>query len=397
MLWRNPESAISNPNQWEQVRWLYEQFLISSEAAREFADVGQVDAPDMDELRMRIAISALATPLALANAPGLTNGTGLVPDSGGTTVGSVPVSTNPADSNDMPDSTPPALQAATQTELDRIARRLAMVDQTLIAEVESSVAREAERLLRNLQQRVGAAARAAGVTDSRDDESIAEELGVAALLALLAAGSADELVDINTVRLSHIESAIERAQSATDDLIARAGGARVDAGVRSADRDLAATSLRRSIASAVGSALFRRPAPEGEAGRDIVAFADVRRALDQAGGGGAARAADEAWELVANGRHTVESLDVVGIRSQAFQWVYGTTPRNTFEPHLRLDGAVFARWDDPTLDQSGTGGEWVGGTHYYPGDHRGCRCTYQRVLVDASGVISIAAAAGRRR
>lgn len=388
VLARNPESAISNPNSWDQAKWLWENYLIDNETARAAADVGEVSEPDMEEIRVRILTKALSSPLALSAVPGLTEGSDLTP--GGavpTAAPGLPASPNPADSNDMPVE---AIQAATRRELDRLARRLAVIDQTLIADVEQAVAREAARLSRNLKARIAAAARAAGITVA-DEDTIAEELGLAAVLTLLGLAAPDEMVTPGQVNTDRPGQAIAVAQEATDRALSRVGA--TPPPTREQDRDAATRRLASAVAAAVVGSVFKRPTPQGEAGPDIVPFADVRRALDAAGGADAARSADgeEAWELVGNGRHTVTALNDAGIGTQAFRWVYGTTPRQTFEPHLRLDGDMFERWDADVLDQSGTGGEWVGGTHFYPGDHRGCRCTYERVLVDRAGIVSLAA------
>lgn len=388
VLWRNPDSAIANPNSWEQTTWLYDRYLIDGETARNAADVGEVAEPTDDEIQRRLVIAALSNPAALAAFPALAAKSGIVDPAA---PGSIPQSMNPASSDDMPE---PVIQAATQSELDRIARRLAMVDQTLIAEAEQAVGREAARLRRNLQARIAAAARAAGLTVS-DDETIAEELGVTAVLALLGLPDVAALVTADTVNVDRVDRAIGTAQESADAILRRAGA--TPPPTRDADRAAGTRRVAASVAAAVAESVFGMRRVEGEGGPDIVPFADVRRALDAAGGGDAARSVDgeEAWELVGNGRHTVTALIGAGVATTGFRWVYGTTPRQTFEPHLNLDGDVFNRWDDPILDQSGTGGEWVGGTHFYPGDHRGCRCTYERVLADRAGIVSLAASLRR--
>lgn len=387
MLWRNPDSAIASPNVWDQAVQLHDRYAISDESLRRAADIGEADAPDDEELKRRILTRALASPLALSAVPGLTEGSELAP--GGVvdpSTGEPPASDNPAESNDMPE---PVIQAATNSQLERLARRLARIDQTLLVAVEQAASREAARLQRNLNQRIAAAARKAGESDVEEGR-IAERLGEAAVLALLATTL---LVDPSEVRTDKIEAAIQEAQQQTDRALAT-----VEAqppGTRDDDRALATTAIAATVASAVAASVFKRTKPQGESsvdGSDIVPVADVRTALDRAGGGLASRTADgeEAWELIGNGRHTVTALDRVGVKTQAFRWVYGTAPRQSFEPHLNLDGEVFDRWDADVLAQEGTGGEWIGGTHFHPGDHRGDRCTYERVLVEKEGLLLVA-------
>lgn len=381
VLWRNPDSAVANPNDWEQSVYLYENLLVSDEWMLQKADVGKTSQPD-DQERLRRLLERIITsnPGLISNLPGLSDvvGVDLAPQS-------IPESTNPAVSDDMP-----VVQAATQTELDRLASALARIDQTLLVEVEQAVAREAGRLQRVVKSRIAAKARAEGRTDV-DEDSIAEELGVLAVLAMLGLSEIEDLVNLSDVRTDRIEQAIKTAQTETDKALTRAGAS--TPATREQDRTSAVALVTAAVAAAVAGSVFKRPRPQGEGGTEIVPMADVRGALDVAGGGAASRTADgeEAWELVANGRHTVTSLDQAGIKTDAFQWVYGTSPRSTFEPHLRLDGEVFPRWDDEKLSQEGSGEEWVGGTHWYPADHRGCRCSYRRVLVDRAGVVSLAA------
>ena len=112
---------------------------------------------------------------------------------------------------------------------------------------------------------------------------------------------------------------------------------------------------------------------------ELVSFQDLRDALNVAGGGQASRAVD-VYELVGNGRKSADSLNQAGFTTEAFKWVYGTIPRRTFQPHLDLDGRTFDRWDDPVLAVT-EDGMWIGSDTFFPGDHRGCRCRYERVLI----------------
>jgi hypothetical protein len=242
-----------------------------------------------------------------------------------------------------------------------------------------------------VKNRIAAAAKAAGQEVDRNNAG--EVLGVAAVLALLALAEVDDLVSVSAVSTDRIEAALRRAQANTDKT--RAGLGITAPSTRDQDRALAVAAVAAAVAGSTAQSVFKPPTPSGESsldGSDIVPIARLRAAIDRAGGGEAARTAEDAWEMIGNGKHTADSLARAGFVSDQFRWVYGTSPRQTFEPHLNLDGAVFDRWDSETLSQDGTGGEWVGGSHYYPGDHRGCKCSYERVIVDRS--VSLAASAG---
>lgn len=108
----------------------------------------------------------------------------------------------------------------------------------------------------------------------------------------------------------------------------------------------------------------------------------VRDALARAGGGEPGRAPvgsaqhDGPAGLTTSGR--VRTLfDALGATVVAWQWSTGM-PANPFEPHQRLDGVVFDRWDDERLRNPGS---FPGGAYLAPGDHRGCQCSAVPVVV----------------
>jgi hypothetical protein len=124
----------------------------------------------------------------------------------------------------------------------------------------------------------------------------------------------------------------------------------------------------------------------GEVGIDGAEFVPVdllRGALDLAGGGAAGRAGGEIWSGVGNGRRTLDLLSSIRVETERYKWVYGMAPRRTFEPHLRLDGVTFDDSEDEKLRQ-GTDASWVGGEFFYIGDHPGCQCLLERVLIRAA-------------
>lgn len=82
---------------------------------------------------------------------------------------------------------------------------------------------------------------------------------------------------------------------------------------------------------------------------------------------------------LANGDTVRREMEQHGAVELGYLWVYGITldPRK-FDPHWDLEGAKFADWSDPKLETAAVyGGKfaWVG-THFRPGDHRGCMCDY---------------------
>jgi hypothetical protein len=67
-----------------------------------------------------------------------------------------------------------------------------------------------------------------------------------------------------------------------------------------------------------------------------------------------------------------------------YRWVYGIS-ENHFEPHLALDGHVFDSWGAGTL-AAPDAGQWPYTSHYYPGDHDGCRCDWLPEVLDVAAV-----------
>lgn len=74
-----------------------------------------------------------------------------------------------------------------------------------------------------------------------------------------------------------------------------------------------------------------------------------------------------------------DALANAGAGVEGYRWVYGPGfRRNEFEPHLRLDGTEFVTFDDPKLVVSGS---FPARSHYMPGDHRGCLCDFEPVII----------------
>jgi hypothetical protein len=70
------------------------------------------------------------------------------------------------------------------------------------------------------------------------------------------------------------------------------------------------------------------------------------------------------------------------IFGRRYRWVYGIS-ENHFEPHLALDGQVFESWQAGSL-AAPDAGQWPFTSHYYPGDHDGCRCDWLPEVIDVA-------------
>jgi len=91
--------------------------------------------------------------------------------------------------------------------------------------------------------------------------------------------------------------------------------------------------------------------------------------------------------LVAGGDTTRAAAMEVGLVQVGFVWDYGDGLRQTFEPHLALDGMEFDSWEDPGLANFES---WPANSFYYPGDHDGCMCVerpvYRVQVLDSGNV-----------
>jgi hypothetical protein len=87
---------------------------------------------------------------------------------------------------------------------------------------------------------------------------------------------------------------------------------------------------------------------------------------------------------IGTGEQLTLALQDHGVTVEAYKWVYGAAFRGSpFDGHLVLDGLYFDRFDDPSLTVS-PGDSWLPYSHYFPGDHTGCVCDVEPVLVEQS-------------
>jgi hypothetical protein len=124
-------------------------------------------------------------------------------------------------------------------------------------------------------------------------------------------------------------------------------------------------------------------------GENYVSMDVVRDATTLAGGGshddsgvgvGASRPQDSGRAILSE-----RALQITGWTfSDRKRWVYGIS-ENHFQPHRELDGVVFEEWNASELS-SADPEAWPYATHYYPGDHNGCRCDWlpEVILVPGS-------------
>ena len=67
-----------------------------------------------------------------------------------------------------------------------------------------------------------------------------------------------------------------------------------------------------------------------------------------------------------------------GASVDGYVWNYGPGRRAEFPPHSELDGTVFTNFDDEVL---ANGEGWPETPFYYPGDHDGCLCDFDPIVL----------------
>jgi len=189
-----------------------------------------------------------------------------------------------------------------------------------------------------------------------------------------------------------VRDTIENARQGFFDLVTRAqdtgwrtlGGHVLDAG-----KAMQSDNVQRSWDWLVGQlvTLTRRFLNKPKSDGNYVPMEIVRDAATLAGGGShmdaPAGAVGPRSEPKDSGRAVLSTsiLEATGWElGDRYRWVYGISD-NSFEPHVKLDDTIFESWQGQELAAVEPDG-WPYVTHYYPGDHGGCRCDWLPEVLD---------------
>lgn len=375
-LWYDASDLVQKPDQTNLAWGAHDRLIISDDAARRMTGIPDEFAPDDEEAARRERIRI------------------------GTTPGRAPEDTDPPTGETTPEA-PPApsgggLTAAAPARVAAVGRVLAAIDASLLARLtvaaDSAVSRALERAgARARTKATRASAAHADLLAAVPNPAVAATLGPGLLAALdaptewLLAGSLDDLQ-------GRYDQWVSRAQAlARDQLADLVDDEDVIADLQ-AEQDEARGAGWVWLAAALGALLTARvfdPSPKAEPGEFDATLAVpaglLREALVIAGGDAAPATVTPRSVLssttgdpvggVATGPDVEQVLLTVGFRRRGYEWVYGdpgsrTTP---FEPHANLDGVEFSRWDDDVLANND---DWPDGSHYYPGDHLWCQCSF---------------------
>jgi hypothetical protein len=420
-----------NPNRGQDARDAHDAMVISDAALREALGFVDDDAPEDAELLRRMAqngrfgvtetseLFGLRAESSLDRAPRVVDG---APAQRELPAADRPVAQEghvtperpvPATRPEPGDRQAPPRQVVAAATVDDgwvvdvdAARALADLDAALL----DRIAIAADAALARVIERAGARVRSQAQRDRAlvaaladvDTVLVPSTLGRARVEAFVPVADllADGYARLRTQVLGWLTAAAGQAADAVVRMLRlRRGSPRakaVHAAVTSrlaARREQAWSELAAVLDEAAERALFApdplTPARErGEPVSTLVRPAEVRRALDVAGGGapaGPGRGGGVGGGSIVRGVIGDEGGVVLG-----YEWRYRPEiERDTFEPHRALDGLRFATFTDPKLDTDASTA-WLG-PFFAPGDHAGCRCQAVAVVAavdDPEGVVA---------
>jgi hypothetical protein len=424
----DPTELVTPPDLGASAQEAYVAMAISAKAYRDAKGFSDDDAPSMQELETRRVMDIRALPLNLLMeyarradpsliVPPMTGPPelpGIKP--GGVDIGTPPpgpVTPAPATSVAAdppaasvpavtPHGPPPAVKptpapitaSANATQSLRLSRKLATIDSTLRARLQTAAN---AAMLRQLE-RAGARLRPKVAKDETLRSRIAHRANerVSALLGpdvVLAAGlSAGELIGndwtglrsqfmewTQTAQAQALATALRIGQlDADSDAAAKATAA------MAAGRD-AAWDLLSAAMTDLGHKLLYSPDPNVGPGDwsdlnpdTLVPTGLIRGSLAVAGGSSPTAFATDTATLTApvgqigTGSTIGDLLSTAGATTAQYEWNHGPSLA-PFEPHLDLDGVQFASFDDPALANDG---DFPDNAYYMPGDHPGCLCDF---------------------
>lgn len=399
---------------------LWSAGVISSTAYRRLLGADDEDAPTIEEqlfnLAARKGILTADVFVALMTAAGVDLGVTINPESSQAVIteDGAPAADPPAD---------PVTAAGRRFDGARLGRQLAAIDRQLRDRLHGAVEAAAERALERAGNKIKSKLTASAATATgRADASGAR---------LLAKETQAKLV-ASTIETRY-PGALTAAGFTTDDLLAGAwedfgrlfklwvtqgGDSALElvsqslSGMTAAQRDTARLRMLRSIDDAwawledalgdAGQAILLNPDrgvvnaldSVGEWAADVrVPPGLIREALALAGGVTGMRGTPGVLTPtgsapiggVATGEIVTDTIRESGYTIEAYRWVYGPGRRATFRPHMRLDGTLFTNFDDPALINGST---WPPNQFFYPGDHRGCLCDFEPVLIEGDQVVA---------
>jgi hypothetical protein len=429
LVWYDASEVVTRPDRSEDADKGWDRKLISGAAWRRAHGFNEADAPSDEEIAVRVALEATVTPdvtLAFLRqiAPELVaEAERLAAASGQVVTGETenpsdytpqaptaqvpPRPTNPQ-GGQMPPR--PVADPAAEAAAARDAQVLSLLSNfavrkrgantvserqkklTRALEVERRMRDQLFMLLNNTVESALSKAGARTVSKVRGDAEMKSLVSEVPMEAVFAAIPEDRRSEFALNPETLVRDTIEKVHSTYVGLVTqlqetgwRALGVRDEMAEHQADRVERSWTWVRDRLTTLATGWLQSPSDRDGA---YVDMDSVRIAQALAGGAGDGENEDATGRAILS----ADALDQTGWElGDRKQWVYGIS-ENSFEPHLALDGTYFETWADDEL--STNAGEFPFTTHYYPGDHNGCRCDWLPELLDPAEVnsdISLAA------
>lgn len=376
VIWHDPSGLVAVPDQMENSKQAYDEFLISMK--RRLRDLGysEADMPDDDEILRRLEWLRLSKSKV------------------------DPASNTAEDVAQVPAGGNAAPVVASMTRVERLAaagRRLAALDREVLIRcligsddaLTAALSRAGTRARNSMPRSVAATMEFPppdAIVAALGEEFVGGDLGMTdnELLAGAFNGLSDKFVTWTTDayrRALRIAAGVTGMSVAEQDRLVE----------ESAERRTAAAGLLTAGLLTLARERLYDPHPSapplGEHDPTIrVPTALVRSALATAGGanptvtsaGGVVDTDGQPVAGVANGPDIMAVFAASGVVTSGWVWEHGD-PARPFEPHEALDGAEFQFWDDEML-ATPPDADWLGIPYLRPGDHAACSCSFSRLL-----------------
>lgn len=419
-LWFDESGVVSAPAAADTADAAHDRLTISDAAYRAAKGFGPDDAPDDEELLRRTGLrrGILTGDITAALLRLLDGGGGAIeilplPEAPPAQPGDPTAATAAIDAGSREADRPPRLDALTASAVraSNAGARLLTIDQDLrsrlVTAADAALGRALERAGNRLRSK---SKRLAGVADTvHNVPAVAVAATLGPTLVASVAGDDDLLAGAWDELEHQFRTWAGAAQSEALDVAAQVTAGfttdeRAALGVRqAADVDEAWAWMRGSLDSLARGYLFSPDPTAPDAGEfdpsARVPTGLVRQAMSRAGGAtGLVTSGADAWVaiypnglpvgMLATGELIGDVLREGGAGVEGYVWVYGPgSRRHPFEPHQDLDGATFVNFDDPVL--ANTDG-FPAGAFYFPGDHAGCLCDFEPVIIPADDAADLA-------
>lgn len=407
VLWGDPSKLIVRPDRGEDAKDAHKAHVISDSALRRTLRFADSDAPDSTEVLVRVLLERgqiapeiaevlmriLAPNLVIPNISNGQAGPGRTPTSNGGPKGDPGTDRSDRSAPDIDDAEDGLAASAVtappprDNDLSTLGVSLAAIDQSLLGRLHAAADFSMTRVLERIGTRLQSHARKDTVlrdVAKGDKLGVASRLGSSFVAALNL--STEQLLDgaFADLKQRFAQWTAMAARDSVAILPDLSNDARADLLARLAAASASAWSwLERELNALALDRMYEpdpRASDEGEFDSTMrVAFGLIRIALALAGSE-TFSPAGQGFHLahptggIATGDLVNEALASVFVAPTAYVWRYGVLPRREFPPHKALDGVEFSSFSDDTLQSDTT---WMSVTHYAPGDHDGCQCSFE--------------------